>query len=378
MYVAVTGANGVTGVVSHPDPLAAQIETWTEWNIDLQQFANQGVSLANVAGIAIGFGDKSNPKPGGSGKMYFDDIRLYRPRCMALLAKPAADLNNDCTVSRADVEVMADNWLIAGHDVTAVAPSSANLEAQYLFDGNLLDGSGNNRNGDPCGVIAYAAGVAGQALELRGTPGNSFVNVPAYPGVVGTQSRTVSAWIKTHLMGEIASWGQNVAGQKWIFMVQVANGVVGAIRVEVNGGYVVGSTDLRDDQWHHVAAVLTDDGSPNANEIALYVDGKLELLSASADEPINTAADGVLRIGESPWHTRPYFGQIDDLRVYSRAMPQAELANLAGVSEGATLHQPLLPLQTTAVVLDLDGNERIDFADFALLANQWLTEQLWP
>ena len=42
------------------------------------------------------------------------------------------------------------------------------------------------------------------------------------------------------------------------------------------------------------------------------------------------------------------------------------------------MHQPLLPLQTTAVVLDLDGNERIDFADFALLANQWLTEQLWP
>jgi len=378
MYVAASGANGATGVVYHSDPLAAQIGAWTQWNIDLAEFANQGVNLANVASIAIGFGDKNNPQAGGSGKMYFDDIRLYRPRCMALLAKPAADLNNDCMVDRADVEVMADNWLIAGYDVTAVAAGAANLDAHYAFDGNVLDSSGNNYNGDPCGVIAYAAAVAGQAIELRGTPGSSFVNVPGYPGVVGTQSRTVCAWIKTHLMGEIASWGQNVAGQKWIFMVQVANGVVGAIRIEVNGGHVVGTTDVRDDQWHHVAAILTDDGSPNVNEIALYVDGVLEVVSASANEPINTAGDGVLRIGEAPWHTRPFTGQIDDLRVYSRALSQGELASLAGVSEGATLHQPLPPLQTTTADIDLDDNERIDFTDFAALADQWLSEQLWP
>jgi hypothetical protein len=297
---------------------------------------------------------------------------------MALLAKPAADLNSDCMVDRTDIEIMADNWLIAGHDVTAVAPSSANLEAQYLFDGSLLDSSGNNRNGDPCGVIAYAASTAGQAIELRGTTNSSFVNVPTYAGVVGAQSRTVCAWIKTHVTGEITSWGQNVAGQKWIFRVQESNGVIGGIRIEVNGGYVVGTADLRDGQWHHVAAVMVDDGSPDAAEIALYVDGVREVLSAIDSQAINTAADGVLRIGEAPWHYRPFTGQIDDLRVYSRALSQAELANLAGVAEGSTLHQPLLALQTTTAVLDLDGNERIDFADFALLANQWLAEQLWP
>ncbi|HUV65784.1 MAG TPA: LamG domain-containing protein [Sedimentisphaerales bacterium] len=375
MYVAISGANGVTGTVYHDDPLAARMGVWTEWNIDLKEFSNRGVNLANVASIAIGFGDRNNPQAGGSGKMYFDDIRLYRPRCVALLAQPAADLNNDCAVDRADIEIMADNWLIGAYDVTAVAPSNANLDAHYQFDGNLLDSSGNNYNGDPCGVVAYAAGVAGQALELRGTSGSSFVNVAGYPGVVGTQSRTVSAWIKTHLTGEIASWGQNVAGQKWIFRVQESNGVIGAIRIEVNGGYIVGSTDVRDEQWHHVAAILIDDGSPNVTEVMLYVDGVLEVVSDLLDGPINTAGDGVLRIGEAPWHTRPFTGQIDDLRIYSRVLSQGELASLAGVSEGATLRQPLLP---TAAVVDLDGDERIDFKDFALLANQWLTEQLWP
>jgi len=76
LYVALNGS----AVVNHDNPDAAQITTWTEWIIDLQVFADQGVNLANVNTIAIGIGNKNNPLAGGSGKMYFDDIRLYRPR----------------------------------------------------------------------------------------------------------------------------------------------------------------------------------------------------------------------------------------------------------------------------------------------------------
>ncbi len=75
LYVALNGS----AVVTHDNPDAAQITTWTRWNIDLQAFADQGVNLANVNTIAIGFGDKNNPLAGGSGMMYFDDIRLYPP-----------------------------------------------------------------------------------------------------------------------------------------------------------------------------------------------------------------------------------------------------------------------------------------------------------
>jgi len=66
-------------VVTHTDPGAAQIGVWTKWDIDLQTFANQGVNLANVDTIAVGLGDKKNPKVGGAGKVYFDDIGLYPP-----------------------------------------------------------------------------------------------------------------------------------------------------------------------------------------------------------------------------------------------------------------------------------------------------------
>ena len=81
MYVSVSNAGGNPVVVHHPDPAATQIAEWTEWNIDLQEFANQGINLANVDKFSIGFGDKNNPQAGGgAGTMYFDDIRLYRPR----------------------------------------------------------------------------------------------------------------------------------------------------------------------------------------------------------------------------------------------------------------------------------------------------------
>jgi hypothetical protein len=80
LYVAVSNAAGEPAVVVHEDPAAAQIDTWTEWVIPLQAFADQGIILTDVDSIAIGIGTKGNmTTPGGSGKMYFDDIRLYRP-----------------------------------------------------------------------------------------------------------------------------------------------------------------------------------------------------------------------------------------------------------------------------------------------------------
>ncbi|MBW7990474.1 MAG: LamG domain-containing protein [Planctomycetes bacterium] len=75
MYVVLNGTAGVT----NDNPDAAQVPTWTEWNIDLHAFADQGVNLANVTSITLGLGNRSNPVAGGSGMMYFDDIRLYPP-----------------------------------------------------------------------------------------------------------------------------------------------------------------------------------------------------------------------------------------------------------------------------------------------------------
>jgi hypothetical protein len=80
MYVAIANSTGVPAVVYHDDDNAAAINTWIEWNIPLTEFSNQGVILTDVDRIAIGLGTRGNmTTPGGSGKMYYDNIRLYLP-----------------------------------------------------------------------------------------------------------------------------------------------------------------------------------------------------------------------------------------------------------------------------------------------------------
>ncbi|MHC4727787.1 MAG: LamG domain-containing protein [Planctomycetota bacterium] len=71
LYVALNG----NARVDHDDPDAATVMSWTEWNVELTRFVDQGVNLANVDSITLGLSSVT----GGTGMMYFDDIRLYAP-----------------------------------------------------------------------------------------------------------------------------------------------------------------------------------------------------------------------------------------------------------------------------------------------------------
>jgi len=69
LYVALNG----NAKVDNDNPDAATITRWTQWNIPLQAFTDQGVDLSNVNSITLGLSSLT----GGTGMMYFDDIRLY-------------------------------------------------------------------------------------------------------------------------------------------------------------------------------------------------------------------------------------------------------------------------------------------------------------
>jgi hypothetical protein len=80
LYVAVSNSTGSPAIVTNPDPNAATTTTWTQWVIPLQTFADKGINLSSVDKFAIGLGTKGGATAaGGSGTMYFDDIRLTRP-----------------------------------------------------------------------------------------------------------------------------------------------------------------------------------------------------------------------------------------------------------------------------------------------------------
>jgi hypothetical protein len=109
LYVAVKDSAGTVKAVTHTDANAVRLDTWQEWNIPLKTFSDAGLSLNSITKMYIGVGNRDSPTAGGTGTIYIDDIRLYRPRCMA--NKPLGDFSNDCVVDYADLDVMVDEWL---------------------------------------------------------------------------------------------------------------------------------------------------------------------------------------------------------------------------------------------------------------------------
>lgn len=161
------------------------------------------------------------------------------------------------------------------------------------------------------------------------------VSVSSLYGITGTQSRTCAGWIKTSYANSdnlILSWGYAATGQKWMFRV----GSTGKLEVGVWAGVVRGNSTINDGNWHHIAAVLEDDGYPTVNEIKLYVDGVLQTTTCYnyADFPplVNTANTQTIKIGkrdDTGTIANPpvvYFnGTMDDIRIYEYALTPARV-----------------------------------------------------
>ncbi|MHC4430822.1 MAG: LamG domain-containing protein, partial [Planctomycetota bacterium] len=371
MYVAVANSTGQPAVVYHDDPNAAQIDTWTEWNIDLKDFQDKGINLTDVDSIALGFGNRDNPQVGGAGKMYFDDIRLYRPRCMPEFVKPAADLSNNCVVDYADLEILASAWLGTGHLVSPQQPSEAGLVAHWPLQDGLNDITGNGHDG----TAMNGASIVGGALVLDGN--QQYVEVAHDPALNLSQAFTIAAFVtlddtgdrrpivtKEHMPDASRGWNcwiqdgeprmQLMDGVKW-----ATTGDLGQSKLTVTSG-----TTLDPETRYHLAFVYDSTGPEQ-----IYVDGLLQL-----SEDVVT---GTLHVNEQPvqigayiWDLAGYHryldGSIEDLRIYSRALSEAEIVSLAG------------EIEPTSEPFDLNVDGVIDFKDFAVLADAWLYEQLWP
>jgi hypothetical protein len=79
LYVAIEDKTGKAGVAVHPDPGRLTKARWTEWRIPVGTFTDAGVNLAAVKKMVIGVGDRTNPKPGGAGQLWIDDIAVVKP-----------------------------------------------------------------------------------------------------------------------------------------------------------------------------------------------------------------------------------------------------------------------------------------------------------
>ena len=263
---------------------------WQAWNIDL---TTVNTTLSNITKLTLGVDGA-----GATGMILFDDIRLF----------PGV-----------------------GELLTPEDPGTNGLVGAWSFDegsGTVAsDSSGNGRNGT---IVdgAWDAGKQGSALNFNGI--TSYVNIDGFKGITAVdgvqQAFTISNWIKTVSDGEMVTWGLQGAATRISWRVES-----GILRTEHAAGNLRSNTPVNDDEWHHVALVVTEGASLRVPATQFYLDGLPDTTNSGTDTAYNITPDSDVRIGMSgPQGGRFFTGLIDEVKLYDRALTAEELLWLAG------------------------------------------------
>lgn len=186
-------------------------------------------------------------------------------------------------------------------------------------------------------------GKYGKAVEFDGK--SNFVETD-FPGIGGSDSRTVCFWVKADKEKNgyaIITWGSfEKFGATWQISLNPTkeDGPLGRIRCGTHRGQVIGTQDLRDNKWHHVAVVLY--GGPEADvstHILIFIDGKLENAYRKSIRQIDTDIESEkaikVQMGKNaaanfnPNTIHKYFkGGLDEVYVFNYALNPDEIREI--------------------------------------------------
>ncbi|MEW6027839.1 MAG: hypothetical protein AB1599_11180, partial [Planctomycetota bacterium] len=166
---------------------------WQTWNIDLTVIS--GVDLNNVQLFKIGVGNGS--AGGVTGNLYFDEIRLYVPRCIGGYAD---DITGNCIADNFDIASLVSWYGRADQTITASAPTAAPL-IKYEFEddefgtnvtnlGSYVDGNGTVLGTVLWGDDTPPTGHGSQCLITTESP----VSIPLASVGTMTSEYTVTVW----------------------------------------------------------------------------------------------------------------------------------------------------------------------------------------
>jgi hypothetical protein len=231
-------------------------------------------------------------------------------------------------------------------------------------EGNANDIIGTN-NGTLLGNLTFANGEVGQAFVFDGSTG---VSVPDSPSLDQFGSSiTIEAWVRAvSLPGD---WHAIVAKGNSSWRVMCAGpGPVTFSTTGVGNEDFTGNKNVCDGNWHHVACVY--DGTMKY----IYVDGALDAsTSASGTIAQNGSALG---IGYNPDSGYNWYGSIDEVSVYNRALSAFEIQAIYNAgSSGKCMASafPTIVSQPTnqSVVLHSNTSFTVSATNAAPVTYQW-------
>jgi hypothetical protein len=296
MYLRLADAAGKEQTIDHPNPEATLMATWDEWTIPISDLT---INPSRLDSITIGVGGS-----GVAGKIYVDAIRVNSPAAAA----PPADVSPD------------------------------SLIAHYEFEGDTTDSAGDN-DGE---LFENASLTADGTLALDILPDVNDVNVGGYMAIAnlhyettGLEEVSVCSWIKTEREDDaiIVSFDRN---EYYRFQINGEGGGPGQIGWSVmtsDGQVDYGSVDRVDDgEWHHVVGTFIH------GTLRIFIDGVPQPAATGG----STFGSGNRRFGyigtgseSAEYNLEPrtpaayILGEVDDVRIYHRALLPGEITTLA-------------------------------------------------
>jgi len=229
--------------------------------------------------------------------------------------------------------------------LSAIASEDPNMIGWWKFSDlsadYAMDSSGNGNHGILQGDVTKSTWAYDKTVMLYG--GDDCVEIGHQPIFNITNKLTLAAWVrisssennmKIISKGSVFCFGRDYDSD---FLVFACDSL---------GRPMTGSKGVFDYKWHHVAVVY--DGSA----MSIYVDGELDRTKAVSGN-ITANGDNVLIGNLAGVANSGWLGNIDDVRIYSRALSADEIK---------AFYYPF----------DLNSDKIIDMYDLEILANNWL------
>jgi len=246
-------------------------------------------------------------------------------------------LQNDTAICKGNSIKLSIDSLFTGLNNQNALPGSLQngLVAYYPFNGNANDESGNSNNGKVNSGVTITTdrfGIPNSAYDFNG--GTIEIPSKSYLSISQTGAFSVSLWImKTGSQNPVHIIGKRASGAQ-TFNWQIAQhtspagkpggGLVftGVINSTSTGVDYTGKSDsaLQLNQWELLV------GTYNNGKWTLYKNG---LLIAQKDQSVYASDAGTppLEIGNcGNWGA--FFGKIDDVSIYNRALTQTDVQRL--------------------------------------------------
>lgn len=199
------------------------------------------------------------------------------------------------------------------------------LVAYYAFNGNAIDGSGNNNNGvvHSATLVSDRNGNPGSAYSFNGT--TSYIDIPNSSGLNFQQSISTNFWINIGAFFTREQYPLSHGNYQNRWKISISNNHIRwTVKTATGIKDLDSETEPLLNTWYNVTTVY------NGSDYELYINGNLDAFSSWSGLISTTTIDLVFGQDLPTDQQYNFQGMLDEVRIYNYGLSMQEIQQLAG------------------------------------------------